>query len=172
MDRFPCWATRFLEVLLRPALVCKIPQNIQNITAKYQMKRWAPFVLMKTYRFGWTLNLTNITSKFTMSALLSGGISPTQSILHVRFIFLLDLKTYSNYSIQQEINLLWCHRDHSGYGISQWETTLQCNVVSHWLSPYTKWSLCHRAPYTFTNIDSGNALLHGEQQTISRTYVD
>ena len=26
-------------------------------------------------------------------------------------------------------------RDHSRYGPNQWETTLQCNVVSHWLSP-------------------------------------
>ena len=34
----------------------------------------------------------------------------------------------------------WIRRDHSGYGPSQWETTLQCNVVSHWLSPYTEWS--------------------------------
>ena len=27
-------------------------------------------------------------------------------------------------------------RDHSGYGLSQWETTLQCNIISHWLSLY------------------------------------
>ena len=32
-------------------------------------------------------------------------------------------------------------RDHSGYGFSQWETTLQCNVVSHCLNPYPEWSL-------------------------------
>ena len=32
-------------------------------------------------------------------------------------------------------------RDHSGYGLSQWETTLHCNIVSHWLSPYPEWSL-------------------------------
>ena len=30
----------------------------------------------------------------------------------------------------------------SGYGLSQWKTTLHCNVVSHWLSPYQEWSLC------------------------------
>ena len=41
---------------------------------------------------------------------------------------------------------LWNHamkpsRDHSGYGLSQWETMLQCTVVSHWLSPYSEWSL-------------------------------
>ena len=26
-------------------------------------------------------------------------------------------------------------RDQSEYGLNQWETTLQCNVVFHWLSP-------------------------------------
>ena len=31
-------------------------------------------------------------------------------------------------------------RDHSGYGLSQWETTLHCNVF-YWLSPYPEWSL-------------------------------
>ena len=29
--------------------------------------------------------------------------------------------------------ILWTH---SNYELSQWETTLHCNVVSHWLSPY------------------------------------
>ena len=27
-------------------------------------------------------------------------------------------------------------RDHSVYGLSQWETVLHRNVVSHWRSPY------------------------------------
>ena len=31
-------------------------------------------------------------------------------------------------------------RDHSGYGLSKWET-LHCNVVSHWLSSCPEWSL-------------------------------
>ena len=35
------------------------------------------------------------------------------------------------------------HRGHSVYGFSQWEMTLQCNIVSYWLSPYTEWSLPH-----------------------------
>ena len=30
-------------------------------------------------------------------------------------------------------------RDHSGYGLSQWEMTSY--VISHWLSPYPEWSL-------------------------------
>ena len=32
-------------------------------------------------------------------------------------------------------------RDHFVNVPSQWETTLQCNVVSHWRSTFTKWSL-------------------------------
>ena len=39
-------------------------------------------------------------------------------------------------------------RDHFVYTHSQWETTLQCNVVSHWLCAYTKWSLCVQANNT------------------------
>ena len=32
-------------------------------------------------------------------------------------------------------------RDHSVYSLRQWDTTLQCNVGSHWLNTYTEWSL-------------------------------
>ena len=32
-------------------------------------------------------------------------------------------------------------RDHFVYAPSQWETALQCNIVSHWLGAYSKWSL-------------------------------
>ena len=35
------------------------------------------------------------------------------------------------------------YRDHFGYAPSQCETTLQCNVVSHWLSPHIKWCLVY-----------------------------
>ena len=34
-------------------------------------------------------------------------------------------------------------RYHSGYELSQWEVTLQCNVASHWLSPYPEKSLLY-----------------------------
>ena len=36
-------------------------------------------------------------------------------------------------------------RDHFVYAPNQWETTLHCNVVSHWLGAYTKWSLHFRS---------------------------
>ena len=38
-------------------------------------------------------------------------------------------------------------RDHFVYAPSQWETTLQRNVVSHWLGAYTKWSLYESCKY-------------------------
>ena len=42
-------------------------------------------------------------------------------------------------------DLLFLHYDimhgYSVYGPSQWQTTLHCNVNSHWLGAHTKWSL-------------------------------
>ena len=40
--------------------------------------------------------------------------------------------------------LACCHdfiKDHSGFRLSQWKTTLKSNASSHWLSLYTEWSL-------------------------------
>ena len=37
--------------------------------------------------------------------------------------------------------VIWRGRDHFAYAPSQLEMTLQCNIVSHWLGAYTKWSL-------------------------------
>ena len=41
--------------------------------------------------------------------------------------------------VSEEIHPRLGNRDHSRYGLSQWETTLHCNGVSHWLSPYKDW---------------------------------
>ena len=30
-------------------------------------------------------------------------------------------------------------RDHSGYGLGQWQTALHCNAACHWLSPCPEW---------------------------------
>ena len=37
-------------------------------------------------------------------------------------------------------NLWWHIRDHFVYVPSQWEMTLQCNVISHWLVTYIGWT--------------------------------
>ena len=39
-------------------------------------------------------------------------------------------------------------RDHFVHAPSQWEATLQCNIVSHWLSACTKWSLDTKPQWT------------------------
>ena len=54
-------------------------------------------------------------------------------------------------------------RDYSGYGLNQWETMLQCDVVSYWLSPYSKRSLVitghDRSIYDRRGIFIGNSWL-------------
>ena len=47
-----------------------------------------------------------------------------------------ELKSFSCFT------LWYVYREHFVYVPSQWEATLQCNVVSHWLGTCTKWSLC------------------------------
>ena len=38
-------------------------------------------------------------------------------------------------SNHENAGMYMLYRDHSGYGLSQWQTRLQCDVVSHWLRP-------------------------------------
>ena len=42
---------------------------------------------------------------------------------------------------QHQISFMYILRESFVYAPSQWEMTLQCNVVSHWLGAYTEWSL-------------------------------
>ena len=44
-------------------------------------------------------------------------------------------------ALSSNIDQSFMQRDHFVYAPSQWETTLQCNVVSHWLGACKKWSL-------------------------------
>ena len=45
------------------------------------------------------------------------------------------------YTLQHIYSDYLNHRNHFRYELSQWETTLHCNVVSHWLSSsYPEWS--------------------------------
>ena len=51
-------------------------------------------------------------------------------------------------------------RDHSGYGISQWEEALWCNASFHWLSPYPKWSLNRLMQYHCISIVNPCPVVH------------
>ena len=72
-------------------------------------------------------------------------------VIYAKFLFdEISLLNYSNDSfhiIWNSIKYCLCNRDNFVYAPSQWETTLQCNVVSHWLGAYTKWSLAMDARY-------------------------
>ena len=39
--------------------------------------------------------------------------------------------------VSRQKSLYLHQRDHSGYGLGQWEKALHSNASSHWLSPYT-----------------------------------
>ena len=56
-------------------------------------------------------------------------------------IWFLHQASLSRYQQKVIQSLPYIFRDHIVYAPSQWETTLQCNVVSHWLGAYAKWSL-------------------------------
>ena len=61
---------------------------------------------------------------------------------------------YRQFSFNFNTNLNQLCRYRSEYGFSQWETTLQCNVVSHWLSPYSEWPLlCSKAVRCLPYVD-------------------
>ena len=83
-----------------------------------------------------------------------------ESMLHNMYVdFLVRLNSYEIHYwlwILDKTNALplplsYC-RDHALYALSQWETTLQCNGVSHWLGAFTEWSLvlCALSWYTET----------------------
>ena len=55
---------------------------------------------------------------------------------------------------------------------SQWETTLQCNVVSHWLGTFTKWTLTHiHESVDWMSISSCNGLSPFLCQAINYTWT-
>ena len=89
-----------------------------------------------------------------------------QAITWSNFFFQLDLnkyismKFYSKFKTYHQRKYIWIclqngshfvrvsmytkWRDNSGYGLSQWEMMLQCNIISHWLSPFPECSLKYR----------------------------
>ena len=50
-------------------------------------------------------------------------------------------------------------RDHFVYVPSQWETALQCNVVSHWMGAYKEWTLYTNRKFYVQNISQEQAML-------------
>ena len=74
-------------------------------------------------------------------------VETSSSMVQVRYIFYIIVYYISSLSLllrSQYRSVAYTrtiHRDHFVNAPSQWETTLQRNVVSHWLGAYPKWSL-------------------------------
>ena len=97
--------------------------NGQDLAIMISDKRWMPCILLRPFWF-----MTKI--PIILSARYQGhlqGMKPTQNPCYVL-------------SSNHQTLPFWC-RDHFAYAPSQWETTLQYNVTSHWLGTHTKRSL-------------------------------
>ena len=63
-------------------------------------------------------------------------------------------------------------RDHFVYVPNQWQTTLQCNVVSYWLGTYTKWSLFRWALLSDTVCAIPNLTMGNMDRLCEEKYFD
>ena len=65
----------------------------------------------------------------------------------------------SSYLIWPNVDVSYFN-DHSIFGLSQWETTLHCNVISHWVNPCTGWCLVFGWRMCFDGISAVSPLGH------------
>ena len=96
----------------------------------------------KTLSVQWTFYQsinTGITRSLKILSIIWTDNTKLLPVLHDFYHTLADRLTVST----------WLSREHFVYVPSQWEKTLHCNVVSHWLGAYTKYSLLR--VYTETN---------------------
>ena len=73
---------------------------------------------------GWTL----VTGAFH-----SPNRPHVKTLLHLDLVILMQSQMFPHHKHYL--------RDHPWYGLSQWEMSLHCNIISHWLKPYPEWSL-------------------------------
>ena len=82
--------------------------------------------------------------------LLQSCTKPSICILHISFMIQVpnsegNLGWWNPHSLAvmfpRKSDVITTCRDHFVNAPSQWETTLHCNIISHWLGAYTKWSL-------------------------------
>ena len=67
-------------------------------------------------------------------------VQPSFGGFHGLLIFLAGFHTDLVHSSSSSRTSLR-HSNPSGYGLTQWEMTLHCDIVPHWLRPYPEWSL-------------------------------
>ena len=100
---------------------------IKNCHSRKCIWKWLSSAKCQPFCSGLSVLIVRIGSK-----LISSPVSATDDI----FISTVEYK-YD----ETETGFHTTGRYHSVYTPSQWETTLQCNVVSHWLGTCTEWFL-------------------------------
>ena len=106
---------------------------------------WLTYSSLKQCVIQYDINMIPYCRRSAYSELLIGNFSGHHCIntLVTLAVILQDscYISHSHWYISSTDGTHTLHRgDHSGYGLCQWEKTLQSNVFSHWLSPYPEWS--------------------------------
>ena len=125
--------------------IAKAPDRYSNtgpkpLVKESTSKRWFPFT-----KGQWCGALMFPLSGLQPIHELSGVIISYDRLIlnpHKRNSAKLCLSHGYNFPSKRQL-MLYMHWDHSVYGPSQCETTLQCNIVSHWLRPYPELCTYH-----------------------------
>ena len=77
------------------------------------------------------------------NALRFSGKSSLYRLLLLPMVGLYFMNVFSSDDLIMNLPMMRMRRNHFVHAPSQWEMMLHCNVISHWLGAYTKWSLMH-----------------------------
>ena len=125
----------------------KMPFRNYNLTANDNLT--AMYVTSTSHSTWWTI----VTGSSSVLKILNSPSKLPLSYLNSRSGWLIIVWTFHT-GVQLCCGMLGsipvagtdAYRDLFVHAPSQWETTLHCNVVSHWLGAYTKWSLLCKDP--------------------------
>ena len=120
-DKFTSKWQRYEQFYSKVDNMINFPQNVNDRTPDMGCACISPAPQLFVQKFSWLAN-----SKEAINA------------LHYWPFVLGSHHQLVDYQHKQPVNEAF---PHPGYGLSQWETTLQFNVVSHWLSPYLQFYL-------------------------------
>ena len=131
--------TNFCEIVIKSHVFSFMEMHLKMSSGK-----WRLFCL--------GVNVLILLRNFSLSNSCQGDIPYYYwvELLNILKIYSTDAYDFDESTLWQVVIIMVCNSwllclfliqhtifsDHSEYGISQWETTLHCNVASHWMSAY------------------------------------
>ena len=101
-----------------------------------------------------------------------GSLGPNLDIIDTLIVVCGSGEWIRNTMILIMLSCTGTHGDRFVNMPSQWEMTLQCNVISHWLGAFTKWTLTHiHVSVDWMSISSGDGLSSFLCQAINYTWT-